>query len=543
MSGGAYFINLLGTVALLIWGMRLVSTGMSRAFGSELRQVISVSVSNRFRSFLVGVGVTSLLQSSTATSLLVSSFAARGLIATGPALAIMLGADVGTSLVAQVLAFDVSWLSPVLIFVGVTMHFVSTKSVFMQVGRIAIGLGIILLSLKLLVGSSQIIRDADGIRYFLSTMQDEVFLVVLLTGLLTWIAHSSLAIVLMIMSIASSGVIPVSLAIFMVLGANLGGVITPIIANYGKDVRALRVPIGNALFKLTGALIIFPFLDLVAAMLPLFGQEITRQIVNFHTFFNIYIVCVFILATNVMGKYLDQRFPDSMRENDPGVPQYLDRLAVNEPSAALASAEREAIRMGDIVEGMLNDSLVALQENDKKLSAIIIEKDDSLDKLYESIKLYVTEITRESLSVEDSRRATNLLTFTTNLEHIGDVLGNLMELVLKKIKKKKRFSDDGFLEITEIHERVVRNFRHALGVFISNDRVLASRLQKEKKAMKLLERKGIENHMDRLREGRIESIETSALHMDFLRDLLRIHSHIVAISSPALVRDESTNKN
>lgn len=222
MSGGAYLINLLGTVALLIWGMRLVSTGMSRALGSELRHVISASVSNRFRSFLVGVGVTSLLQSSTATSLLVSSFAARGLIATGPALAIMLGADVGTSLVAQVLAFDVSWLSPVLIFVGVTMHFMSAKSVFMQVGRIAIGLGIVLLSLKLLVGSSQIIRDSDGIRYFLSAMRDEVFLVVLLTGLLTWIAHSSLAIVLMIMSIASSGVVPISLAIFMVLGANLG---------------------------------------------------------------------------------------------------------------------------------------------------------------------------------------------------------------------------------------------------------------------------------------------------------------------------------
>lgn len=534
MSGLDFLINLAGAVALLLWGMRMVSTGVSAAFGSGLRKVIDRNVSNKFRAFSVGAGITALLQSSTATALLVSSFASKGLIATGPALAIMLGADVGTTIVAQILSFDISWLSPILLAVGVAMHFSASDTVRRQVGRLVIGLGLMLLSLHLIMSTSEPIRDSVILQNLSSAMRDEVAIALLLTALLTWMAHSSLAIVLLIMSLASSGAIPMPLALVMVLGANIGGVIAPVVANWSKGFEAQRVPVGNAIFKILGALIFLFLLEVLSSSFFTVGPDPARQVVNFHTFFNLGLALLFILFTDLAAKRLDEIFPKAPLEADQGRPRYLDQSSIELPNIALASAEREAVRMGNIVEVMLQDGLLALKNNDRKEVLNVIKMDKTVNKLHESIKLYVTRVTREPLGDEESKRATNILTFTTDLEHIGDLLENLMEMIAKKIKKKMHFSDDGFQEIIGFHERVANNLRIALGLFISSDVSLAKKLLEEKVAINLLERQCAEKHMMRLREGRVESIETSALHLDILRDLKRIHSHIVSISFSVL---------
>ena len=512
----------------------MVSTGVFRAFGFGLRKAIGQSVSSRIRAFSIGVGVTGFLQSSTATALLVSSFAGKGLIATGPALAIMLGADVGTTLVAQVLSFDVSRLSPAIIITGVGLHFTASQAFTRQVGRIAIGLGIMLMALKLIVLTSEPMRHSEVLQLLLNAMSDEIVVALLLTALLTWLAHSSLAIVLLIMSLASGEVIPMSLALVMVVGANFGGVIAPIVANWARGPEARRVPIGNAFFKMSGALILLSFVDILIPVLPVFGEDAARQVVNFHTLFNLCVAGVFILFTDIAARKLDHLFPVIPLEDDQGQPKCLDQSRIQHPSVALACAERETVHMGNIVETMLDDSLLALKNDDLKLAANVIKMDNAVDNLYEAIKLYVTGASRESLSDEESKRATNILTFKTDLEHIGDILENLMEMVTKKIKKKMQFSDDGFQEIIEIHERVANNLKLALGAFMSGDITLAKTLLEEKVAVNLLERQGTESHMARLRDGRPDSIETSAIHMDILRDLKRIHSHIVAISYPIL---------
>ena len=190
--------------------------------------------------------------------------------------------------------------------------------------------------------------------------------------------------------------------------------------------------------------------------------------------------------------------------------------------------------MGDLVEKMIRRSLDVLRTDDRKLANEVAQIDDSVDKMHEAIKLYVTEASREKMDEDDSRRVTNILTFTTDLEHIGDIIENLMDIASKKIKRRMHFSPDGLREIEELHQRVADNLQLALGIFISDDVKLAHQLLAEKKIVKAMERRGAENHMARLREGRPESIETSALHMDILRDLKRIHSHIVAIAYPIL---------
>lgn len=512
----------------------MVRTGVSRALGSSLRQAISQGVSNRFKAFLIGIGVTSILQSSTATGLIIASFAGRGLIKTAPALAVMLGADVGTTLVAQVLSFDISWLAPSVILIGVSVHFASNKTMNKQLGRTAIGLGIMLLALGLIVQTSTPMRESVVLQEVFSSLGDEPILAVLLIALLTWMAHSSLAMVLMIMSLTAGGVVPLSLGFVLVIGANLGGAMPPVMANWAKGPEARRVPLGNAFFKAMGCLILLPLIDTIAPFLAMIDDDSARQIVNFHTLFNLFIAAVFIFATDAVAKFADANLPAAPLSEDPGTPRYLDRAYIDQPSVALASAARETVRMGDIVESMLRDSMLALQNDDRMLTRSVIKMDNAVDKLHEAIKLYVTEASRELLDDDDSRRATNILTFTTDLEHIGDIVENLVEITAKKIKKNMQFSDDGFAEILAIHQKVADNLKLALGAFISDDVKLAHQLLAEKAIVKAMEREGAEKHMNRLREGRQESIETSALHMDILRDLKRIHSHIVAIAYPVL---------
>jgi phosphate:Na+ symporter len=534
ISATQLLINLIGSVALLLWGMRMVRTGISRALGSSLRHAIGRSVSNRFKAFVMGIGVTSILQSSTATGLIIASFSGRGLMDTAPALAVMLGADVGTTLVAQVLSFDISWLAPMLILLGVVMHFTAKKTLHKQLGRTGIGLGIMLLALGLIVQSSTPMRESAVLQNVFSALGDERMMAVLLAALLTWMAHSSLAVVLMVMSLAAGSVVPLSLAFVLVIGANLGGSLPPVMATWAKEPEARRVPLANAFFKAMGCLILLPLVDVVGPYMAMIEGDAARQIVNFHTFFNLFIATVFIFTTDIVANFINRALPPAPQSEDPGTPRYLDRAYIDDPAIALASAARETVRMGDIVEGMLRDSIKALQNDDQALARTVIKMDNAVDKLHESIKLYVTEASRERLDDEDSRRATNILTFTTDLEHIGDIVENLMEITTKKIKKKMQFSPDGFTEIVNIHQKVADNLKLALGAFISDDTKLAHQLLEEKGIVKAMERAGAENHMERLRQGRPESIETSALHMDILRDLKRIHSHIVAIAYPVL---------
>jgi len=512
----------------------MVRTGLIRALGAKLRHAIGRSLSNRLNAFFIGIGVTSILQSSTATGLIVASFAGRGLMATAPALVVMLGADVGTTLVAQVLSFDHSWLAPSVILIGVIVHFLSTKTMYKQLGRTGIGLGIMLLALGLIVQTSTPMRESVVLQEVFAALSGERILAVILISLMTWLAHSSLAVVLLIMSLAAGGVVPLSLGFVLVVGANLGGAMPPLMANWANGPEARRVPLGNAFFKAMGCIILLPLIDTLAPYMAMIEHDSARQIVNFHTFFNLFIAALFIFSTDGVANVLDKSLPASPLPEDSGTPRYLDRAYIDDPTIALANAARETVRMGDIVETMLRDSMRALQNDDLSLARVVIKTDNAIDKLHEAIKFYVTEVSREQLDDEDSRRATNILTFTTDLEHIGDIVENLMEITAKKIKKKMQFSEDGFAEILEIHQKVADNLTLALGAFISDDVKLAHQLLAEKNVVKAMERAGAEKHMDRLREGRPESIETSALHMDILRDLKRIHSHIVAISYPVL---------
>jgi len=538
LAGGSatnILIELLGAVALLLWGTRMVRTGVLRSFGADLRHLLRVSLGNRFVAFLAGLGVTSILQSSTATALVVASFASRGLVATAPALAVMLGADVGTTLVAQVLSLDLHWLSPILILIGVVVYLGGEGSPHRELGRVALGLGLMLLALSLIVATSAPMREAVILHEVFGALGNETLIALLLAASLTWLAHSSLAIVLLVMSLASFDVVSLPIACTLVLGANIGGAIPALTATLTDEPQARRIPVGNLLFKVAGVLIVLPFVALIVPWLQLLEADPGRVVVNFHTAFNLVLGIAFILLTDVVARLCTRLLPDRPAETDPGRPRHLDRSTMDSPGLALACAARESLRMGDLVETMLRDSFDALQRGDRAKIAFVAQMDDHVDRLHEAIKLFVTDVSREPLSAGESRRAAEILALTTNLEHIGDIIDkSLLELAEKKSRLQLRFSREGWAEIAALHAHVVDNLQMALGVFMSGDVEIARRLIDEKVAVREAERQAAENHLGRLRAGRPESIDSSALHLDLLRDLKRIHSHICAIAYPLL---------
>lgn len=534
--GSTVLLDLMGGVALLLWGLHMVRSGIMRAFGSELRRVLNIALRNRVLALLVGIVVTALLQSSTATGLLMTSFAARGLVDLVPALAVMLGANVGTTLIVQVLSFNVSAAAPVLFIIGLLTFNVAGRTRTRDLGRVAIGLGLMLLSLHILLDTLAPAEEAPSVRALLSAITGEPILCVAIAAAITWAAHSSAAVVLLVMSLAYSQFVTPVAALALVLGANLGSAINPLLeGSSSANPSGRRLAVGNLVNRLVGVALAAPFLGPLADLFARLDPNPVRMTADFHTAFNVVLALVFVFLLNGVAALLNHLLPDPAKRLEPSAPLYLDEVAIETPSVALACAARETLHMGDVIEEMLGKAMTALMTNDRKLAAEVSRMDNIVDRLDEATKLYVTRITRESLDDHDGRRATEIIAFTINLEHIGDIIDkNLMELAVKKIKHKYEFSKEGAAELESFHRRIIENLKLAFGVFISGDVRTARTLIAEKTQLRNLELTYAESHLARLREGRPESIETSSLHLDILRDLKRIHSHICSVAYPVL---------
>jgi phosphate:Na+ symporter len=534
--GSMVLLDLMGGVALLLWGLHMVHSGILRAFGSDLRLLLAKALNNRFTAFGAGLGLTALLQSSTATALITSSFASEGLVSLVPALAIMLGANVGTTLIVQILSFNIAAVAPVLFIIGLVAFRSGPRSRIKDIGRVSIGLGLMLLALHILLNTLAPAENAPGVRIFMNALTGDPVLCILFAAVVTWVVHSSVASVLLVMSLAYAHFITPHAALALVLGANLGSAINPIVEGARRDNPAsYRLPVGNLINRLAGILLVAPFLQPIADLLISWQPDLAKATALFHIAFNLATAVLFIGLLDGMARLLKRLLPERIKEADPAGPRYLDESALETPSLALADAARETLHMGDHVEIMLRKVMAAMMTNDRALVDQVSQMDNSVDSLDEAIKLYVTKLTRGSLDEREGQRAMEIVSFAINLEHIGDIIDkNLSELATKKIKRRFQFSAEGAEELSAFHKRTMDSLRIAFGVFMSGDVNEARKLLAEKAALRNAELAATERHLDRLREGRPETIETTSLHLDVLRDLRRIHSHICSVAYPVL---------
>jgi len=534
--GSMVLLDLMGGVALLLWGLHMVHSGILRAFGADLRLLLGKALNNRFTAFAAGLGLTALLQSSTATALITSSFTSEGLVSLVPALAIMLGANVGTTLIVQILSFDVAAVAPVLFIMGLLAFRAGPRSRIKDLGRVSIGLGLMLLALHILLGTLAPAENAPGARLFMNALTGDPVLCIVFGALVTWLVHSSVASVLLVMSLAYAHFISPYAALALVLGANLGSAINPIFEGARRnDPASYRLPVGNLINRLVGILLVAPFLRPAADLLQSWQPDLAKATAEFHIIFNAATALLFIGLLDGMARFLNALLPKRILETDASKPRYLDESALETPSLALADAARETLHMGDLVENMLRKVMAAMMTNDRVLVDQVSQMDNSVDSLNEAIKLYVIKLTRGSLDDFEGRRAMEIVSFAINLEHIGDIVDkNLSELATKKIKRRFQFSAEGAEELSAFHKRTMESLRVAFGIFMSGDPNEARKLLAEKAALRNVELAATERHLDRLREGRPETIETTSLHLDVLRDLRRIHSHICSVAYPVL---------
>ena len=536
MNATLTLIDLGGSIALLLWGMHMVQSGIQRAFGPHLRRFLGRTLRGRLPGFLAGLGVTAVLQSSTATGLMVASFAAGGLVDLVPALAVMLGANVGSTLIVQLLALNIGLVAPVFVLIGVILFRRSFASRTRDLGRVAIGLGLMLFALQQLVGLLTPYEDVPSLRLLMGAIATQPVIAVIVAAALTWAAHSSVATVLLTVSLAAQGVVPPHAAFALVLGANLGSALNPLLEGAtAGDPASKRVPIGNLLNRLLGVVLGLALLDWIGPWLVTIEPNAGRLVADFHTGFNLAMAALFMPLLRPIARLLVWLFPTRVTQPDPSKPIYLDPAARETPVIALAGAAREALRMADVLEAMLRSALEAIDQGDRKRGVATRGLDDVLDRLNRAIKIYLTELDPDSLDDEDNRRLMEILAFITNLEHAGDIVeGNLMALAAKRLKRGLAFSVEGQTEIRGMLKRLVGSVHTAAAVFMTDDARAARSLLGEKEVFRDLEARATEAHFARIRAGRVESVETSALHLDILRDLKRINAHIAAAAYAVL---------
>jgi phosphate:Na+ symporter len=536
--GSTVILDLMGGVALLLWGLHMVHSGVVRAFGADLRRLLGVALHNRFRAFLAGAFVTSILQSSTATALMAASFVTAGTVDLVPALAVMLGANVGTTLVVQVLSFDISMVTPVLLLAGVVAFKRGGRTRTRDLGRAAIGIALMLLALHIFLGALSATENSAAARVLLGAITNAPILCLLVAAVVTWAAHSSVAVVLVVMSLGAAQVISPTAVVAMVLGANVGSALNPLIeASDPANPASRRLPIGNLLTRVVGCAIVLPLLPAITTAMQNFEPNPSRLAADFHTAFNILLALLFIGPLDFVAARLRRWLPDQPKAAAPGTPIYLDPSATGAPAVALVCAAREVLRMGDLIESMLRQAMTALLTNDRKLVSEISRMDDAVDSLNEAVKMYVTRMTRDSMDDRDGYRAMEIISFSINLEHVGDIIDkNLMDLASKKIRRGISFSPEGTADLVEFHQQVVDSLKLAVGIFVSGDMEVARQLIAAKTQLREKEFAAAERYLGRLREGTPETIESYSLDLDILRDLKRIHSHLCSAAYPVLER-------
>jgi phosphate:Na+ symporter len=528
-------INILGAVALLLFGLGQVKEGVTRAFGVRLRTGLANSTRSGLHSLLSGLFATIALQSSTATVLMTSSFAERGLINPRMAQTVLLGANIGTAVTAWLVAAGTEVFAPLLLLAGVVLMR-NGSAARKGLGSAFIGIGLMLLSLQLLGYATEPMRRSPALAAFLNLLDSTWLVALIFSAALAFVSSSSLAIVILVLSLASSGIASHGLTVVLILGANLGGAIPPVVATLASPPEARRITRGNLLVRAVGCALALPLAGVAADLLQMLPASVEKLAVDAHLAFNLLLA---VLAWPFCGMVSDlmTRLIPSEPEKDSG-PQFLDPQELGDPVRALANATREVLGVGDQIERMLIRAENAFKRDDAAPLKEIATIEARVDRLQQDVKLYVSKLGQRGLDDENSRRSIAIIDYAINLEHIGDIIEKgLCDQLAKKIGKRLKFSDDGYQELADLFDLTIDNLRTAQIVFVTGDFNLARRLMEMKVYVRRLEKRSAERHLERLRDGRLESLQTSSLHLDMLRDLKRINAHIVSVAHPIL--DES----
>lgn len=541
MSGSIILLHMAGAVALLLWATRMVRTGVERAYGNVLRHRLRRTLSNPLLATGAGAALAMALQSSTAVTLLIGSFAGMGIVTGLAGFLAVRGAEVGSALLVQVLSYDLTLLVPLCLLIGTAIFLSTERRRWRQIGRILVGIGLVILSLQMMEAASEPLRHSTILPEITGYLSNDPITAFLLAAGITWLFHSSIAAMLLFITLASRGIIGPELGIVMVLGVNLGSsFVAPILTRHAEPAFRI-VPLGNLMMRGAGSLAMLALFLLLAPSPALLASESADQMVRAHILFNVLVLIGGIPLSGavlaLVKKIVALQSPEEGRKETPmpseGSALHAD--ALDHPDQALANVTREVLRLCDTIERMLERVIELYEAPTQKGIDDLAALDDSVDRRHAAIKLYLARIVERKMTDEEADRCQDLLGACVKLEQVGDIIvRNLLAHVQKKMDRKVDFTEEGWRELCSFHAAVLANARLAFNLLVTLDAESARQLVLEKDRLRDVEKESSRRHFERLRQGTEKSVETSSIHLDTIRDLKQINSLLAAIAYPVL---------
>ncbi len=534
-----FLLNLAGATMLLLFAVRMVRTGIERSFGASFQRVITEQ-KNLLGATGTGLGLALVLQSSAAVALLVAGFSSTGLLGFETGLAVVLGGDLGSALLIQVLSFDLNWLVPLLLTIGGWLFVKSDKRRLRQYGRILLGIAFILISLRFLREAMDPIRDSAFLPAVSDYLAQDFVTAFIVGAVLAFVMHSSVATVLMCVTLVAIGAIPATAGVSLVLGANLGSALIPIWLTRGMPPCARHVPFANLGLRGSWAVIMLFALNLLPVQGYLGMMGPAQSLINTHIAFNFTLLFVALPCAGMVRRLVERLLPAIKVDPDdtPSEPlSALDHSVLDNPTLALASLKRELLRMSAVVEQMAGPMMEVYSNGDLARIDGLRSLDHQVNNCLSGIKTYMTEMPTDDMSKQDRKTAREMAEYAISLENAGDVIAKrLLPLARRKAKGGLRFSTEGWSELRFLHDCVLANMRLATNVLVSDDVESARMLVAEKTEIARLERKSRKRHLKRLSDGTTTSIESSDLHLETLRGLKDLNGYYSEVAYPILYR-------
>lgn len=533
-----FVLHIAGAAALLIWSVRLVRTGVERAFSTQLRLWLRRSTKSRFLAAGMGTAAAVFLQSSTAVAIMVSNFVSRGSIATAVGLAILLGADVGSAIVAQILLLRQDFLVPLLLLVGVALFLRGDQPRSRQVGRILIGLALIFVSLDMIRAATAPLLDSSSTLAVMQYLGRDGLTAFAIGAIFAWVVHSSVAAILLVVTLVAQGLLPAYGAAAMVLGANLGGAFIAYVLTLASPIPARRMVVFNLVLRGGLAALVLIGLTLNTAALGWLGQGEARQVINLHFAFNLALALLSLPFLGPIARLAEFAMPE---RSDPvgelGPATALDDSALDKPDQALVCTAREILAMGQAIEIMLRAVGGLYERWDAATVEGIRKRGETVRKMHFDLKLFLARLNRRELDEEGSGRSMELASLAVSFDAAAELVSrNLVELAKRLHAQGVAFSKPGQEEISDFHDRVLGNVQLALNVMMTQNPEEARELVAAKDKVRDVEQQMQRNHLGRLREGLAESIETSSIHQETLRALKQVNTSFTMVGYPILTR-------
>ncbi|OCO99086.1 MULTISPECIES: Na/Pi cotransporter family protein [unclassified Ensifer] len=535
MNLPAVALELAAATVLLLYAVSLVKKGVEAAAGDIVARTVG-GAGGRPRAAACGCAVAIALQSSTAVAMLAAGFAVSGALALDIGLAVLLGADLGSALVVKILSFDLHWLAPLLIAAGGLVHLKASTRKTVEAGRAVLGIGLLLLSLQMIGHATQPLAQSPLLPSVVAFVGRDALTVMILAALFTWALHSSVAAILLILTFAAKGIVPVEIGIPLVLGVNVGGGLIALWLTRGLPVEGRRLPLGNLLFRALFGAAVFGLFSLHAPFAWLPGETAAAKLVNLHVLFNAALVLVGTVSCGPMARLVRLLMPDAAGKGDHSVHvSALDRTLIDKPPQALAAAAREVLHMGDLIARMLEPVMTVIHAPTPEAVKALLSIDGNIHRAHSEIKLYIAAVNRGILTEDQSRRGIELTEAAIHLEYAGDVVAkSLLQMAEERLEGAGAFSLEGWRELTLLHAAVASNVRLAANLLVSPDPVIAREMVRQKEHVRRLVEESSKSHLERLRQGVAASILSSDMHLEIVRALKEVNSLVTTMAYPRL---------